>query len=577
MFENFDNVTFPTVNPPTPFLYQIPNSLRFYTLTGTGESKIELIQNGESYGGTGKSLRTTYPAFAPGEFRAPWSGIDIPEYNTNNVYLRFRAKMPKAKHGLKFVKIFGQRDNDNYANSTFGLDYTGTDFGGMYQTSFGDGSSAINDTASVIGLEGYYNIGRAQGLPGVNILTPQNKAFTSSDWGNDWHLFELYVKFNSGNSPATEKNDGEYQVKIDGKVYVDAKGLFNRHYTNKPIATIELLGWTQTIPGHSVSEFEIWYDDIELSINGWGNHNYGSPVNNNSSSSSSNSTSKSSSSFSTSSSKSSSSLSSLSSSSIKSSSSQSSISNSGGQAFYLESFEGNSQSGGGANFSWSGGAWSFVVNDAPKTGTKSLRFRYPSGANTSAEERFVFTVPRQEVWIRYWLRVPTNFEHVAPEPHWATNNKLFALWMDDYSAHGKGPSVIWEYWDNGQGGSDIAVHYSEGNNTGAGPHLQFQPFINASTDKGRWMQLVLHVKAATKTNSGASNNDGLIETYRKWNGDSGYVRLHQVTDANIAPPVTGPLGWQAGYFMGWSNPGFSAQTDFYIDDIEFADTMNLNN
>lgn len=150
--------------------------------------------------------------------------------------------------------------------------------------------------------------------------------------------------------------------------------------------------------------------------------------------------------------------------------------------------------------------------------------------------------------------------------------------MDDYSAHGLGPSVIWEYWDNGQGGSDLAVHYSEGNNTGAGSHLQHQPFINSATDRGRWMQIVLHVKAATKTNAGISNNDGLIETYRRWDGETGYARLHQVTDANIAPPATGPNGWQAGYFMGWSNPGFTkqTQTDFYIDDIEFADAMNLN-
>ncbi len=187
----------------------------------------------------------------------------------------------------------------------------------------------------------------------------------------------------------------------------------------------------------------------------------------------------------------------------------------------------------------------------------------------------MFSAPRNEVWVKYWLRVPTNFEHVAPEPHWPTNNKLFAIWMDDYSAHGKGPSVIWEYWDNGQGGSDLAVHYSEGNNTGAGPHLQFQPFINSATDKGRWMQLVLHVKAATKT-AGISNNDGLIETYRRWDGDAAYVRLHQVTQANIAPAATGPNGWQAGYFMGWSNPGFPAQTDFYVDDVEFADSMDLS-
>lgn len=295
-----------------------------------------------------------------------------------------------------------------------------------------------------------------------------------------------------------------------------------------------------------------------------------------STSSSSSSSKSNSSSSKSSSSLSSSSKSSSSSSSKSTSSSSSSLSSFAANGFYIESFEGSSAAGGGAQFKWSGGAWNFVVADAPKTGTKSLRFRYPAGANTSAEERFAFSAPHNEVWVRYWLKVPTNFEHTAPEPHWPTNNKLFALWMDDYSAHGMGPSVIWEYWDNGKGGSDLAVHYSEGNKTGAGPHLQLKPFIDSTTDKGRWMQIVLHVKAATINNAGTSNNDGLIETYRKWDGDSAYVKLHQVTQVNIAPPATGPNGWKAGYFMGWSNPGFRAQTDFYIDDIEFADAMNVN-
>jgi hypothetical protein len=90
------------------------------------------------------------------------------------------------------------------------------------------------------------------------------------------------------------------------------------------------------------------------------------------------------------------------------------------------------------------------------------------------------------------------------------------------------------------------------------------------------MQVVLHVRAATRNGAGASNNDGLIETYRKWDGESTYTQLHQVTDVNIAPPATGPFGWAAGYFMGWSNPGFDVQTDFYIDDLEISDSMDLS-
>ncbi|WP_198265651.1 hypothetical protein [sulfur-oxidizing endosymbiont of Gigantopelta aegis] len=53
--------------------------------------------------------------------------------------------MPKARHGVKFLKIFSGRNanntNSGYANTTFGLDYTGGDNGGMYQVSFGDGTN----------------------------------------------------------------------------------------------------------------------------------------------------------------------------------------------------------------------------------------------------------------------------------------------------------------------------------------------------------------------------------------------------------------------------------------------------
>jgi hypothetical protein len=243
--------------------------------------------------------------------------------------------------------------------------------------------------------------------------------------------------------------------------------------------------------------------------------------------------------------------------------------------FYDESFEGSTPAGNGVHFFWSGGAWSKVVSGFPKSGVRSMRFRHEPWPDASSEEQFTFTAAHREVWIRYWLRVPANFEHAHP-PNLPTNNKLFALWMDNYSQNGFGPTVVWEYWHDGQNGSELSVHYSEGNLTPAGPHHQYQPFISTPADRGRWMQIVLHVRAATRNGAGASNNDGLIETYRRWDGESAYARLHQVVDVNIAPPMSGPFGWARGYFMGWSNPGFVEETDFYIDDVEISDSMDLS-
>jgi hypothetical protein len=204
-----------------------------------------------------------------------------------------------------------------------------------------------------------------------------------------------------------------------------------------------------------------------------------------------------------------------------------------------------------------------VVNDGrdwtAKDGSNSLRFNYPSG-NHQSEQRFAFDA-NDDLWIRFWARVPTNFQHGSTNP---TNNKFFAIWMDDYSTGGAGSTVTWEFWNDGSDGSQMSVHYSEGNNTSLGPHLQQTDFITYPTDQGRWMQVVIHVK--TETSDGA--DDGVIEMWRRWDNGS-FVKYHDITNAGLKVPPS-PLGWAAGYFMGWSNPSYSADTEWLIDKIEFG-------
>lgn len=112
-----------------------------------------------------------------------------------------------------------------------------------------------------------------------------------------------------------------------------------------------------------------------------------------------------------------------------------------------------------------------------KDGAHSLRFRYPAG-EPWAEQRFNLGSSYPDIWFRFWMKVPPNFRHGS------ANNKLFALWMDDYSAHGDGPTVVWESWGDGSGGSELAIHWSEGEHTTAGSHLHSAPFISV-TDGGR--------------------------------------------------------------------------------------------
>lgn len=217
----------------------------------------------EVLGKTGGSLKAAYPKGNGGIYG--WASFDMRPYKTYEVYIEFHAKMPKAKQGIKFLKIFGG------ANTTFGLDYTGvaSGKGSLYQVSFGDGTTTSNDTQNVINLNGAHPswIGRSYGKAVVK--TPENIAFFASQWEDKWHHFRFKVKFNSATKNAdgsyTEINDGEYLVQIDGRTYVDAKGLLNRHPTNGPITHINLLDWSQNV----TEEFEIWYDNVRITLGGF--------------------------------------------------------------------------------------------------------------------------------------------------------------------------------------------------------------------------------------------------------------------------------------------------------------------
>jgi len=198
----------------------------------------------------------------------------------------------------------------------------------------------------------------------------------------------------------------------------------------------------------------------------------------------------------------------------------------------------------------------------PNTGSHSLRFSYPAGVAQS-EQRFNLGAPHRDIWFRYWLRIPSNYSHTGSNP---TNRKLFALWMDGYSNKGDGPTVIWEFWDDGNSGSRLAFHYSEGGYTGAGRHHQHVPFISYPTDQGRWMQIVLHVRAATS----ATSNDGIIQMWRRWDNEGSFTKLHDTTTANIPAPHGGPNGWKAGYVMGWANASYSDDTEWLMDDFTIS-------
>lgn len=218
-------------------------------------------------GSTVDALEGDYPVPGNGGWYI-WANYSVASLNTEDVYIEFWARMPAAKEGCKFVKIFGQNlVQGSFANATIGTNYTGGDYGAVWQVSFGDGTSVANDDQNVINLNGTYPqwIGRSYGTAVVQ--TPQMSAFSSTDWGTGWHHFLIHVKFNSGTTAQNEVPNGEFFLEVDGKVYADATGLYNRNPADGPISYIGFFGWAQGDP----SAFELDYYDIRISTGGFMN------------------------------------------------------------------------------------------------------------------------------------------------------------------------------------------------------------------------------------------------------------------------------------------------------------------
>ncbi len=189
------------------------------------------------------------------------NGIDQQE-----VYISLRAQMPDAKHGVKFVKLFGVTGVNGYANVTFGLDYTGIDNGAMLAVSYGDGSVAGNqDTQHTASLNESV-VSSSKGRNAAAPITAENGEFASTDWGTEWHDFRLHFKHSSGLTAETEVADGEIYVEIDGVVKLHTTGIFTRHFDNgQNIGTVRLFDWSQ---GNGPA-FKLNIDDVVITSGGF--------------------------------------------------------------------------------------------------------------------------------------------------------------------------------------------------------------------------------------------------------------------------------------------------------------------
>lgn len=195
-----------------------------------------------------------------------------------------------------------------------------------------------------------------------------------------------------------------------------------------------------------------------------------------------------------------------------------------------------------------------------KEGTHALRFRYPAGQEW-AEQRFDLGTPERDIWFRFWLRVPVNFDNSKVGA--GSNKKFFALWMDNYSNKGDGPTIWWSFWGENEETTILTLTTNSGGYSQSGGHHQAVPFISPKSDRGRWMQIVMHVRAASNSNS----SDGVMQFWRRWNGEQEFTKLHEATDLDIAPPANGPDGWKHGYILGWANGAYKQTTEWILDEF----------
>ena len=194
-----------------------------------------------------------------------------------------------------------------------------------------------------------------------------------------------------------------------------------------------------------------------------------------------------------------------------------------------------------------------------KNGIYSMGIEYAATVN-QAEQRYIHD-QQNEIWLRYWVRVPENYSHGTISGG-ATNNKFHAFWMDGYIQEGTGATVVWSLEDAGGGNSDLYFGHTlaGGGETSA---LQATPFIDVTTDRGRWMQMCLHVVFGTEAGS-----DSTIETYRRWDGESSFTQLHTTSTANLTKGTS--AGWGGGYFNGYANGAYAIDQWWLIDTVEMS-------
>ncbi len=241
----------------------------------------------------------------------------------------------------------------------------------------------------------------------------------------------------------------------------------------------------------------------------------------------------------------------------------------GGTTVFSDGFESGDLTNSDSGFYWNDHTATVTVNtSAKKSGTYGAQFRFGPdalGADSDAELKILFGHPMTEFSLRYFLYLPSNFVHRSDG---VSNNKgICQLWSGAYGAVASNQFIGFEYWPDsaigsGAGGSVLASRKGRdgvdlGNYYGP-PDTAYSSMFRA-TDVGKWHQFRVYVKLA----SGPGMNDGIIRAWR-YVSDGSPSLEYEVTDWGYC---TAGNYIDQGYILGYSNSGFTDQTDIYIDDF----------
>ena len=205
-------------------------------------------------------------------------------------------------------------------------------------------------------------------------------------------------------------------------------------------------------------------------------------------------------------------------------------------------------------------------------GYDCIRFRYTTSGNQ--ENRYDMGRYLNEFWKEFYIHIPSNFTLPAT----GNNNKLWQIWRDTYSDFAGGTQQVgMEYWNFSGSPQAFATGraMSRKMQSGSGQYAITDIVGDANNQTpliGSTGPITIdswnRVRIAAKGSSAFGVSDGY---YKVWFNDTLYTNVTSIPLHNTYSTPT-DVTFRNGYFMGYANMAFAAQTDFHIRGVKFYDT-----